>query len=57
MSLETRKIKKKKRKKNEKKDASLFKNRKKKKMMIEFLILCLELKGQIFGKEKNIPVS
>lgn len=29
----------------------------KKKMMIEFLILCLELKGQIFGKEKNIPVS
>lgn len=51
MSLETRKIKKKKGKEG----CSCFKTRKK--MMIEFLILCLEMKGQIFGKEKTMPVS
>lgn len=26
-------------------------------MINKFLILCLEMKGQIFGKEKNIPLS
>lgn len=50
--LETRK---KMKQKQEKRDATPLKTRKK--VTNKFLILCLEMKCQIFGKEKAIPFS